>query len=452
MKDTRENLLHRNQRMRSLNIALNLQKKNYVAAMADIEEMAAACQPDDQLIDAALNIRSKIGPLSLDGLKGGAPAISLCMIVKNEIGFLGACLHAVKKLVDEIIVIDTGSMDRTADVAAIFGARTFYYGWDENFSTARNFSIEKARGDWILILDADEVIAPADFKKLRYLISRRYDYPICFSIETRNYTNLANVLNWQANDNSYPQHEAGLGWFPSRKVRLFSRNNDIYFSYPVHERLEPSIRHAKMKIEHCPIPVHHYGHLNEVKNRQKAMHYFKLGYEKLDQLGDDLEAVRELAVQAGELEYWPQALELWQRLRELNPDYPETYINLAGAYWQTGRYENALEYAGKAIELAPDSKEARYNFALSLLLLDRIDEACEILHKLVIKHEGYLAAFFMLAAGYKILGNQSQSAALFDILEKSSASKAISLAIEDLAQRFHQSGFEHYASILTEHN
>ena len=82
------------------------------------------------------------------------------MIVKNEEETLPRCLVSVKPVVDEMIVVDTGSTDRTKEIARVFGAKVFDYEWADDFSGARNFSLSKAKGNWILILDADEVHFP----------------------------------------------------------------------------------------------------------------------------------------------------------------------------------------------------------------------------------------------------------------------------------------------------
>ena len=88
------------------------------------------------------------------------PRISLCMIVKNEEKDLPRCLESVRGLVDEIVVLDTGSEDNTVSVAESFGAKVYHMDWPGNFSAARNESLKKAGGNWILYLDADEALDP----------------------------------------------------------------------------------------------------------------------------------------------------------------------------------------------------------------------------------------------------------------------------------------------------
>ncbi|MCH8018826.1 glycosyltransferase family 2 protein, partial [candidate division KSB1 bacterium] len=89
-------------------------------------------------------------------LKSKKPSLSLCMIVKNEEEYLQECLESIEDVVDEIIVVDTGSTDRTVEIARQFDAEVHHIPWNDDFAAARNESIKHASGDWILQLDADE--------------------------------------------------------------------------------------------------------------------------------------------------------------------------------------------------------------------------------------------------------------------------------------------------------
>ncbi|PSB27020.1 glycosyltransferase family 2 protein [Stenomitos frigidus] len=86
------------------------------------------------------------------------PLLSLCMIVKNESEHLARCLSSAQAYVDEIVVVDTGSQDDTVAIAQRYGATLYYFDWCDDFAAARNFSVGKVTGDWILILDADETL------------------------------------------------------------------------------------------------------------------------------------------------------------------------------------------------------------------------------------------------------------------------------------------------------
>ena len=100
----------------------------------------------------------------------GATTLSLCMIVKNESFFLRDCLAKAAPHVDEIVVVDTGSTDDTRQIAAEFTDKVFDFAWQDDFASARNYSLDQATGDWIIVLDADEVIAPEDWEAIRDLI------------------------------------------------------------------------------------------------------------------------------------------------------------------------------------------------------------------------------------------------------------------------------------------
>jgi len=84
------------------------------------------------------------------------PRLTLSMIVKNEEANLRDCLESVKDVVDEIVLVDTGSTDKTIRIAEEFGAKIYRFNWINDFSAARNFALKQSTGDWILYLDADE--------------------------------------------------------------------------------------------------------------------------------------------------------------------------------------------------------------------------------------------------------------------------------------------------------
>ena len=92
-------------------------------------------------------------------------SISLCMIVKNEEDVLGRCLDSVADLVDEIVIVDTGSTDRTREIAARFTDQIFDFPWQDDFAAARNKSFAHATMDYCMWLDADDVLLEEDREK-----------------------------------------------------------------------------------------------------------------------------------------------------------------------------------------------------------------------------------------------------------------------------------------------
>ncbi|SFQ02695.1 Glycosyl transferase family 2 [Caldicoprobacter faecalis] len=106
--------------------------------------------------------------------------ISGCVIAKNEEKNIARCINSYKDIVDEVIVVDTGSSDRTAEIAQNLGAKVYHYEWQNDFAKAKNFALSLAKGDWIIFLDADEFFAEGhcyNVKKYIKLIHRnkRFD-------------------------------------------------------------------------------------------------------------------------------------------------------------------------------------------------------------------------------------------------------------------------------------
>ncbi|MDA8387310.1 MAG: glycosyltransferase, partial [Nitrospiraceae bacterium] len=271
-------------------------------ALETLEEAFLTFGVDDASLAVALRIRDVVGPKEIveedAGKKEKAKKLSMCMIVKNEAGNLVRSLLNLRPLSDEMIVVDTGSSDRTRDIARALGAKVFDFAWTGDFSAARNFSISKASGGWILVMDADEAVSASSRKALRSLL--RGPENTAYHIITRNYTLSPGVWGWRENDGVYPE-QAGTGWIPSAKVRLFPNDGRIRFRNPVHELVEDSIREAGMNIAPCETPVHHYGKLFPDKVVAKGRDYFEIGKAKLAAKGgNDLKAAVELAVQAGD--------------------------------------------------------------------------------------------------------------------------------------------------------
>lgn len=148
--------------------------------------------------------------------------LSLCMITRDCHEYLRACLDSVKDIVDEIVIVDTGSIDNTKKVASEYKAKLYEYKWKDNFSDARNFALSRASSDWILILDSDEVLK-GDKKSILNIINKDYENitPFYF-IDRFTYTKLG--------------HEKEPEFF-EKKIRLFPKNDNVIFANPVYEQL-----------------------------------------------------------------------------------------------------------------------------------------------------------------------------------------------------------------------
>ena len=360
--------------------------------------------------------------------------LSVCLIIKNEERWLNQCLASIQPVADEIIVVDTGSTDTSCEIAERYGAKIFHFSWCDDFSQARNFSLEKATASWVLILDADEVIAEKDYDTLRSLTGTPARTPAACQILTRNYINRNDIIGWRANDNSYADKEHGCGWIPSIKTRLWSNHPEIRFSYPVHEVVTPALKKLSLEPQTCSIVIHHYGKLNQLQADAKGKRYFAIGLKKLADMSDAELPLRELAIQAGILKRFDEAIDLWQRYLKIKPDNAEAWLNLGTALFSTGKIDAALDAAKKATKLAPDLKEIHFNHALYELHLGRSKEAAKRLRALIKIVPEYHAAKFMHAAAVCCRdGNKKGRKAFNKIIGKNLTEEMIAIAGKELA-------------------
>ena len=423
-----------NQRLKYLFIDILLKQEKHHPAMKEIEDAISLFGADEGLLAAALNVRNIVGSHPIGKTDNKGSTISLCMIVKDEEEYLTRCLKSIKPVVDEIIIVDTGSSDKTKDIAMAFGAKVFDFTWTDDFSEARNFSISKAKKDWIFVLDADEVISPVDHQPLREIIAGAKHGDAAYLFLTRNYLVKENIIGWIANDGKYADEEAGTGWMGSIKVRLFRNDNRIRFQYPVHELVEPSLKSAGITKNKCNIPIHHYGKLNTKKTDSKGNAYYKFGKKKLEGVGDDIRAINELAIQTGIQGEYEEALELWKRVIAIKPDSSETYVNMSTFYSRLGKYEEALFASKKAIELAPKVKEGHFNYALCQLHLGNAKKAISALENLIEQLPEYTPAQFILTASYCCDGNKERCLKSLEKLRHTSVGPGLAISCHTLAK------------------
>jgi len=404
-----------NRNLRHLLIDLFLQQGKHELALNEIEKLMISFGMDDGLISAALEIREKIGPMEIPPRSENRQTLSLCMIVKDEKEYLPRCLGSIKTVVDEMIIVDTGSTDRTRDIAIIFGAMVFDFAWNGDFSEARNFSLSKAGGDWIFVLDADEVLSPIDYSELKNLTTRAERVPVAYSITTRNYVHPINVPGWVGNDGKYREEEAGNGWYPSPKIRLFTNDPRMRFEGRVHELIEPSLKKIGISPTPCSVPIHHYGKLIDAKNISKGEEYYLLGEKKLEEGDGDIDSLTELAKQAAELKRHDEAIELWQQVIGLKSDMPVAYLNMCTAYMALGDYKAGLEASKKALHLDPGLKEAALNYSTCALCAGDPKNAILILETLLQHVPDHPVAMALLSGGYCIVKDKEKA---FNIINR----------------------------------
>lgn len=234
--------------------------------------------------------------------------ISLCMIARDEAAFLDPCLRSVQGLADEIVLVDTGSQDDTAAIAGRFGARVLHAPWQDDFAASRNASLDAATGDWVFLLDCDEVIAARDLGAIRRTaVTGGCDG---YLLTTRNYTREKNRARGVACRGEYPEEKDYEGWFPTTKVRLFRNDPRIRFRGTVHETVEQSILEAGGRIGECLVPVHHYGYVEKARAPER---YLGLAEKKAQQEPDNPKAFYELASVYGDLLRYDDALRAIER-------------------------------------------------------------------------------------------------------------------------------------------
>jgi tetratricopeptide (TPR) repeat protein len=171
------------------------------------------------------------------------------MIVKDEEAVLGRCLAAVRDFVDEIVVVDTGSSDGTVEIAVEHGAKVLHHEWTGDFSAARNVSVEAATGDWILYLDADEVLVEGDGERLRALAGRTW--------REAYYVVMTNFVG-DVEDN-HAQHFNAL--------RMFRNRPQYRFNGRLHEQWSDSFpAFLPERLVVSDVRVQHFGYLAAVRD------------------------------------------------------------------------------------------------------------------------------------------------------------------------------------------
>ncbi len=295
--------------------------------------------------------------------------LSLCMIVKNEEENLDSCLKSVQTLVDEIIVVDTGSTDRTMEIARSYGANIYVSPWNNDFSSARNESLKYATGEWILVLDADEVLDINDHTSIMQLIvGKDAD---AYRMVQRTYQKQSTSADWISLEEVTELARGCHGFITSHLVRLFRNNEQICFKGRVHEQVEIDLLSRSKVIVTTDIPIHHYGNiLGPDSLRKKQELYLRIGYDKLKDQPFDNNTLCELGV----------------------------------VHLELGQVKEAEEVLRRAYEIYPKNIRAAFNFAIALYRLNKMQEASEIYERIIKMDPTYTGAYNNLS---QILERQS---------------------------------------------
>lgn len=267
--------------------------------------------------------------------------ISLCMIVKNEENNLQRCLDSVKDIVDEIIIVDTGSTDKTISIAESFGAQVYSFLWRNNFSEARNESLKYATKDWILIMDADDEFCCEDKEAFLQLISSNLEENLLCFFETLNYCgSYADSNNISINLNP----------------RLFKNNYCYRYEGEVHNQL---INYQNKTKDVCiPIRIYHYGYLDSnIKGKNKRTRNITLLEEQIKKEPDNKYAYFNLGNEYFALNDMSKALDYYYKSYEnFNPNAGYGFIliiRIVLVNYFMGLYIKALEFADLGIQYYP---------------------------------------------------------------------------------------------------
>jgi tetratricopeptide (TPR) repeat protein len=289
--------------------------------------------------------------------------ISLCMIVKNEERFLAECLESVKGIVDEINVVDTGSTDRTVEIARSYGANVIFREWRKDFAWARNEALAMATRRWTLVLDADEELERESSGLLKSLRTTPAGLACV-------YINIVNLI----------QDATGLGTMSHRLIRIFPTNPLLRYKGVIHESLA-RIDEGEMLAVLTPIAILHKGYTNEMlTGRDKDTRNKPLISRAYEENGDDPFALFNFgnsAICSGNVEVGVAVLERMLAEHEAPKlYYPLAYLMLAQTYCESlGDKEAALAWAEKGAERFPNDAGVIFTKGQVLVKLGRTAEA-----------------------------------------------------------------------------
>ncbi|WP_436864299.1 tetratricopeptide repeat-containing glycosyltransferase family 2 protein [Bacillus fungorum] len=177
------------------------------------------------------------------------PYLSACLIVKNEEDMLRRCLESLKGGVDEIVIVDTGSTDKTKEIAKEFTDKVYDFEWTNDFAEARNFAGSHATGEWILALDADECV---DLENVAAAIEEIKSHNNKFDTYT------IDIINFVG--------ERGERSVINKMARIYKNDGTVHFEGAIHEQIV-SLKNQRNLAESL-LKVYHYGYLSNVVEKK----------------------------------------------------------------------------------------------------------------------------------------------------------------------------------------
>jgi glycosyltransferase involved in cell wall biosynthesis len=305
--------------------------------------------------------------------------LGLCMIAKNEEKNIRRCIESAAPIVDEIVVVDTGSTDQTAKIARELGARVFSCPWSDDFSAARNYALAKADAKWLLLLDADEALFPEDYPALlEFIEETKYD-GAHFSVY--------NYLGAQKSDN-YTLHNA---------FRLLRNCGDYEFVGEIHEQI--ARKDKQPIVERFPVltvRLHHYGYMDDaVQEKQKRSRNLSILRRQLENMPENpfllFNVGNEYIAQndfRGALSYYERSFDGFNAEEAYAP---HLLLRMASCHENLRQYKSALLYLELGIALYPACTDFEYMRGCILHKLGRYTLAAAALEKCLRQGEAPLS-------------------------------------------------------------
>ena len=279
-------------------------------------------------------------------------SIAAAIIAKNAEDTIGDTIKSILPFCEQIIVVDTGSDDRTPFIATELGAEVYFHKWTDDFSEARNFSLNFARKDWILIIDTDEVLDSESFITNLDLLND--DRIGGINLIVKNYLD--------SNQEQFSIH---------RYTRIFRNHPQIRFEGRVHEQIHESIRRANFSIAESDIMIHHFGY--NIGDSSKKNRNLEILKEETDKSSNDFYLKYHLAMTEFSLGNLVDAKEIFEQIADSNLLSTEqnemTKIRLA----QINLSQNNLETAEQWLrfESQNDNLEGFRQFVLAAIKMSQ---------------------------------------------------------------------------------
>jgi glycosyltransferase involved in cell wall biosynthesis len=305
---------------------------------------------------------------------------SLTMIVRDEEKNLPHCLESVRGIFDEVVVVDTGSVDRTREIARDFGAKVFEFRWVDDFAAARNAALEQATGDYAFWLDADDVIEPEQRGKLVALLEGLVPWGIPARTEPRppggapparteprppeDGSPAAYVVRCACD----PGADGSGGSTVVDHVRLFPLRPEVRWTYRVHEQNMPAQRAAGIPVRWTDLVVRHTGYVDVALRARKLARDRRILLEELKDRPEEPFILFNLGAIAVERKDWHAALEyLGRSLANSAPSDSiarKLFALIARAHQMLGESAAARRACAEGLRFDPEDAELLFRAAV----------------------------------------------------------------------------------------